>query len=390
MTDRPFLSLSRRLRGLMSVLVGGALVLSGGALVTVAGPAPIAAAAAPAVSVTRVVGGLAIPWDVTWVGGLMLFDQRAGGVSSKRGNAAVRPVEMVGMPRIWANGEGGMLGMVADPRAASNKRFYTCMVVAASPGRRADVQVWSWRLTSDTRAVKVTTLVRGLPVTTGRHSGCRLLFRSAASLYVGTGDAVQGTNPQNLMSLGGKILRVRSDGYAYRSNPFYRRGGNARYVWSYGHRNVQGLAKRPGRNEVWSVEQGTDRDDEVNLVKKGGNYGYSPTPGYNERRSMTDKRRYPRAVTAKWRSGSSTIATCGATFLSGSRWGSWNGKLAVAVLKGHGIQLFSVSSNRRLSGAGRILTGYGRIRSVIQGPDGNLYFTTSNGSDDGIYRITPR
>lgn len=361
------------------------MTLVAGALVTLSAPTP--AAASPAVRVTRVVGGLSIPWDLTWVGSVMLFDQRAGGVWSKRGTAAPQRVQMA-LPPIFHQSEGGMLGIVADPNASTNKNFYTCMAVAKASGAPLDVEVWKWRLTSDTRAVAVRRLIVGIPLVSGRHSGCRLRFRSSQALYVGTGDAATGTNPQNLMSLGGKTLRVRSDGSIPTSNPFYRRGGNARYVWSFGHRNVQGLVKRPGRSELWSVEHGPTRDDEINLLQAGGNYGWSPTPGYNEARPMTDTVRFPNAVSAKWRSGFPTVATSGGTFLSGTRWGSWNGKLAVAMLKGQGIRLFSVTSTNTLTNEQTAFTGFGRIRTVQQGPDGAAYFTTSNGTNDGIYKIT--
>jgi len=156
-----------------------------------------AQAAAPKLTVTKVVSNLSLPCDVTWVGSLLLFDQRAGGVWSKRGSAAPRPVSLP-LPRIFAQSESGMLGMVADPKASTNKYFYTCMAVANSNGSAKDVEVWKWRLTSDTRAVKVKVLVSGIPLTSGRHSGCRLRFRSATMLYIGTGDAAVGTNPQNL------------------------------------------------------------------------------------------------------------------------------------------------------------------------------------------------
>jgi glucose/arabinose dehydrogenase len=373
-----------RTRTVVATALTTSLMLVAGALVGVT--TPVAAQAAPRVKVTRVVGGLSIPWDVTWIGNLMLFDQRAGGVWSKRGSAGPKRVTMA-LPRIFHQSEGGMMGMVADPRASTNKFFYTCMAVARANGSPLDVEVWKWKLTGDTAAVRVKKLITGIPLSTGRHSGCRLRFRSAQMLYVGTGDAVRGTNPQNLQSLGGKILRVRSDGSIPRTNPFYKRGGNARYVWNYGHRNVQGLIKRPGRSELWSVEHGPARDDEINLVWKGNNYGWSPTPGYSESRPMTDKRRYPDANGAKWSSGSPTVATSGGTFISGSRWGSWNGKLAVAMLKGEGIKLFSISKANKISTEQTVFGGYGRIRTVAQGPDGALYFTTSNGSNDGIYRV---
>lgn len=373
----------RTLRTLLSCLVA-ALVTFTGAI------APSSAAATPALTVTKVVEGRTIPWDVTWIGSLMLFDQRGGGIWSQRGTAAPRKVSMA-LPKIYAKGESGLLGLVADPKASSNKYFYSCMAVATSKRKAKDIEVWKWRLTSDTSAKKVKVLVKGIPLSSsGRHSGCRLRFRSSKMLYIGTGDTASGKVPQNLKSLGGKVLRVRSSGSIPKSNPFYAKGGKARYVWTYGHRNIQGLVFRPGAGQMWSVEHGTDRDDEVNLVTKGANYGWSPTPGYNEKRSMTDKQRFPKAHNAKWRSGHPTVATSGATFLTGSQWDDWDGRLVVAMLKGQGIKVFTLSGNT-ITAEETILTSYGRIRTVQQGPDGSLYFTTSNGSgDDGIYRVTRR
>ncbi|HEY5979830.1 MAG TPA: PQQ-dependent sugar dehydrogenase [Microlunatus sp.] len=370
-------------RRLVIATIIGALALTGGL-------APAADAATPRLTVTRVVSNLSIPWDVTWVGSLMLFDQRSGGVWSKRGSAAPQPVRMP-LPTIYHTGEGGMLGMVADPRAASNKNFYTCMAVATPNGRSKNVEVWKWRLTSDTTAVKVKALITNIPLSSsGRHSGCRLRFRSATMLYIGTGDAAIGTNPQNLQSLGGKVLRIRGDGSIPKSNPFYAKGGNARLVWSYGHRNIQGLTFRKSKNQLWAAEHGPARDDEVNKILKGRNYGWSPTPGYNEARSMTDKKRYPKAYSAKWKSGAPTVATSGATFVTGSSWQSWNGKLLVAELKGKGVLVMTVTSSGKTTRSATTLTGYGRIRTVQQGPDGALYFTTSNGTGDAIYKVTPR
>ncbi|MCC6495441.1 MAG: PQQ-dependent sugar dehydrogenase [Propionibacteriaceae bacterium] len=345
-----------------------------------------AEAAEPGYTVTPVATDLAIPWDVTWVGDLMLFDERAGRVWTKRPDAAPQRVDLA-LPPLWVRSEGGLLGLVADPDAATNRYFYTCQSVAKASGSASDVQVWKWRLTSDTTAVKVRTLVKGIPIGSGRHNGCRLRFRSDQMLYIGTGDAARGTSPQNLKSLGGKVLRVRSDGSIPRTNPFYGRGGNARYVWNYGHRNIQGLARQPATGTMFSVEHGPGRDDEINLVAKGSNYGWSPTPGYNESRPMTDRKRFPRARSALWSSGEPTVATSGATFLAGGQWQSWDGVLAVAMLKGEGILLFRVAADRKLTRFAEIAKDFGRIRTVQQGPDGALYFTTSNGSADGIHRL---
>lgn len=370
---------SSRLRSVLPVLL---LALT----VPAVAPVAPAAGAGPTYTITPVATGLSIPWDVTWVGDLMLFDERAGRLWSKRGDATPQAVDLP-LPPLFVHSEGGVLGMVADPDAATNGYFYTCMSVAKSTGAASDIQVWKWRLTSDTTAVKVQTLVKGIPIGHGRHNGCRLRFRSSQMLYIGTGDAAKGTNPQNKKSLGGKVLRVRSDGSIPKTNPFYRKGGNARYIWNYGHRNIQGLVVEPATGAMWSLEHGTNRDDEVNLVLKGRNYGWSPTPGYNEKRSMTDRKRFPHAVRAAWSSGYPTVATSGATFLSGSRWGSWDGVLAVGLLKGQGIMLFSVSATHKVTRLETVVTDHGRIRTVQQGPDGALYFTTANGTDDGVYRL---
>jgi glucose/arabinose dehydrogenase len=369
------------------LFLGWVLVVAG---LSLAGPPP--ANATPRISISAVIRGLHHPWDITWVGELMLYDLRDGRLYSRRGSAAPRRVS-IPLPRIFAQSEGGLLGLVADPSAASNRRFYTCQATAHRDGSPRDVRVLRWRLTSDTRAVADGTVVTGLPLSTGRHSGCRLRFGADGLLYVATGDAARTSTAQDLSSLGGKILRIHGDGRIPRDNPFYNRGGRARYVWNYGHRNLQGLALRPGSSQLWSAEHGTFRDDEVNIVRRGGNYGWQPGPGYDESRPMTDVRRFPRAIRAKWRSGSSTVATSGLTFVSGSSWGRWQGALAVAMLKGQGIKLLFLTPSGRV-GSSRNIPGvgaYGRIRTVQQGPDGALWFTTSNGGGrDVIGRIVAR
>ncbi|MBW8730494.1 MAG: PQQ-dependent sugar dehydrogenase [Terrabacter sp.] len=382
----------QRLRVRGSIALVGALVARGALAVQ---PWPTAEAA-PTLQVTTVVSGLSYPWDITWVGDLMLYDLRSGQVWSKRGANAPRRVAISGFPSLYVNSEGGLLGMVSDPAAATNKRFYTCQAVRDSAGNPLDVRVLRWRLTGDTTAVSDgSPVVTGLPVTSGRHSGCRLRFGGDGKLYVGTGDAATGTNPQNLASLGGKVLRVNANGTIPTDNPFYSRGGNARYVWNYGHRNIQGLALRPGTTELWSAEHGTSRDDEINLSVRGGNYGWDPVPGYDETTPMTDLGKFPSARVAMWSSGDPTVATSGATFLRGSAWGEWQGALAVGLLKGQGIYLMRFNPSPTTTRPATVTRmgvaqGYGRIRAVQLGPDGALWFTTSNGTDDKIVRITPK
>ena len=272
-----------------------------------------------------------LPWDLTWVGDLLMYDLRGGQVWSKRGGAAPRRVTISGFPSIFAAERGRPARPGRRPRGHDEPPVLHLPVGGHLDGAALDVRVLRWRLTSDTTAVSDgAPVVTGIPLSSGRHSGCRLRFGTDGYLYVGTGDAAVGTNPQNLASLGGKVLRVGWDGSIPADNPFFGRGGNARYVFNYGHRNVQGLALRPGTNELWTAEHGTDRDDEVNLVVKGDNYGWDPVPGYDESTPMTDLTKFPTATSAMWRSGFPTVATSGATFLTDPRWGAWRGALAVA------------------------------------------------------------
>lgn len=355
---------------------------------------PQLAQAQPTFRIDEVATGLAHPWDLTFLDDdLMLFDERAGTLWSKRGDGKATKVT-IDLPDLFVNKEGGLLGIVAAPDSASSRVFYTCQSTT-SGGKPQDVRVLRWRLTSDTKAEKYGTnggvVLTGLPTNQGRHNGCRLRFGPDGKLYVGTGDAALYPNPQDLTSLGGKVLRVNADGTVPSDNPFRTRTDNGKYVWTYGHRNVQGLAVRPGTTEIWNAEQGTYRDDEVNLNLAGKNYGWQPGKGYDESPPMTDRTRYPDAIPARWSSGKSTIAVSGLTFIEGPAWGHWQGAAAIGVLKDMAIELLELNPAGQVVQTERIpgLDQYKRIRTVQMGPDGSLYFTTDNGSKDVVGRITP-
>ena len=185
------------------------------------------------------------------------------------------------------------------------------------------------------RAKRLRPLLTGIQTTSGRHGGCRLRFDSKDRLYVGTGDAAVNTNPQNTRSLNGKVLRLsRITGKPSPENPWsHAVNKNRRYVYTYGHRNVQGLAFRGRDQHMWSVEHGSTRDDEVNRLARGGNYGWDPGPGYDESTPMTEHSLPGRQISARWRSGNSTIATSGAVWVRGDKWGAYEGTLAVCALK---------------------------------------------------------
>ena len=339
---------------------------------------------APELLVSTLVSGLTIPWDLDFTpDGTMLFTEKRGVLSSRRADGTIRRVNAE-MGDLFAVGETGLMGIVVDPDFASNRRFYTCQGHVGP-----EVQVIAWTMnTAYTTATRVADpLVGGMPATSGRHGGCRLRFGPEGYLWIATGDAASGRTPQDLTSLGGKVLRVDpSTGAGAETNPLA-----SPRVYSYGHRNVQGLALRPGTGQMWAVEHGPRVDDEINLLVAGGNYGWDPVPGYNESVPMTDRVKFPGAVEAKWSSGSPTLAVSGGIFLEGRQWGIWEGRLAVATLRDSRLRLFEFTPEGDFVGqvvVSELDRSYGRLRTPMMGPDGALYVTTSNdGGRDLILRV---
>lgn len=348
------------------------------------------AAGVPALRVTRKVRGLHIPWDVQPLprGRLLISERETRRLILWRDGRK----RVLRFPaRIWGRSEGGLMALEVDPAFGRNRLVYTCH--GGFQGEVRDVRVVAWRMNKRYRGVRhVRTLVSGMPVSSGRHSGCRLLIDRAGHLLVGTGDAAIGTNPQDLDSLGGKVLAVnRFSGAALPSNPFAGSTGKRRFVLTYGHRNVQGLAQRKD-GTIWSVEHGSDRDDEVNRLVPGGNYGWNPVPGYNESVPMTDHSLPGTQIDARWRSGYPTIATSGAAWVRGKKWGAYNGALAVAALKGSHLLFLKFDSAGRLlwQRAPVAVRKFGRLRSVTVAPNKDLLVTTSNGTGDVVLRVRPR
>jgi glucose/arabinose dehydrogenase len=368
------------------------------AVATTAHEGPTAAAqasrkAVPKLKVTPIIRNLDHPWDVRALpGGALIFTQRDRATLSVFRNGKVRRVKFPSSS-VWVSGETGLMGLEVDPDFAANHRIYTCQGGFTGNGGH-DVHVTAWTL--DERLKKATMdreLIGGFPTSSGRHGGCRLVVTSDGSLLVGTGDAAQGTNPQNLDSLGGKTLRLnRFTGAPWPDNPFASASGPRRYVHTFGHRNVQGVTERAD-GTLWSIEQGSFRDDEVNRLVNGGDYGWNPVPGYNESVPMTDLSLPGKQIKAKWRSGNPTLATSGGSFVNGKKWGALDGTLAVACLKASRVLFLTFNGAGKLQKVRtpKALRQYGRIRQVVQSANGDLLVTTDNGGgNDVILRVRPK
>jgi glucose/arabinose dehydrogenase len=344
---------------------------------------------APALDRTVFVSGLSNPWDLVFLpNGEMLFTERVGTLRLRRTSGALitvaQPTDVV------QGGEGGMMGLTIDPQFVSNRYVYTCF--SSNIGSTTDQRVVRWVLAADGASLSARRdIVTGLPYANGgRHSGCRPRFGPDGNLWVGTGDAAVGTNPQDLKSLGGKVLRVTRDGDAAPGNPAIA-GADAR-IYTYGHRNVQGIAFQPVTGAAYGVEQGPSFDDEVTALVSGANAGWNPVPGYNESVSMTDVAKYPAAMRAFWSSGSPARGTSGGGFIAGAAWKAWDGALVIGQLSGTKLVVLTFNANGSLRAATPVFADQNtRLRTPVQGPDGALYVTTDVASGGGqIWRIAPK
>jgi aldose sugar dehydrogenase len=260
-----------------------------------------------------------------------------------------------------------MMGIAVDPAFDSNRRIYTCYITSA------DVRVVRWNVSADW-----TSLDNGVPLVTnipaaasGRHSGCRTRFGPDGMLWITTGDAANPANPQNLSSLGGKVLRIGTEPPA---NPSVDPPSQ---IYAYGFRNPQGISFRPSDGRPFLIEHGPTCDDEITALSAGGNGGWDPVapgrPGfYNENVPMTDFTKFPGAMPPVWSSGCPTIAPSGGTFVDDGDWGARNHQMAMAVLKGEHLRMINLTDGQTDAG-GALITNQGRLRVAVDGPDGKLY-----------------
>ena len=324
-----------------------------------------------------IAGGLENPWDLAWTpDGTLLVTERTGDINVARDGGGVR----IGRPAdVRPEGEGGMMGLAVDPNFASNARIYACYLTAV------DVRVVRFTVGAGYSSLgNATPLITGMPrSSTGRHSGCRVRFGPDGNLWVTTGDAANGTNPQNLGSLGGKVLRITTEG----GIPAGNMGGPNGQIYAYGFRNPQGITFRPSDGSPFIIEHGSDRDDEITELGliAGGNGGWNPVPGYNESVPMTDLAEFPGALQPIWSSGFPTIAPSGGTFVNSAQWGTLAGThIAMAVLKGQELRLVNTTNGA----ASTIVSGQGRLRVAVEGPDGNLWVLT-DANPGRILKVTP-
>ena len=366
----------RRTRWLSVVLLSLSLAACGGdgdregPVATTGGrdlPAPERSGGEPVVE--TVATGLEVPWEIAFLpDGSALVTERPGRVRLLGADRKLRD-EPVAEIDVSAEGEGGLLGLATDP-AFDRNRFVYLYYTTADGMRLARHRYRDGRLTED--AVILDGIDAG-PI----HDSGRIAFAPDGRLYVLTGDAGREDLAQDEESLNGKVLRL--DAEQYRGE-----GGDPEMV-SLGHRNPQGLDWEPRSERLVATEHGPTGDDEINVIREGENYGWPEVTG-EDHGDFTA----PLAVYAE------TIAPSGSTFVTRAG-SSWTGDYLVAALAGQQVRRLTIDGNRVTRNEPLFESRFGRIRTVVEGPDGSLYLLTSNrdgrgdpaGEDDRILRVVP-
>ena len=341
--------------------------------------------------VTRVVGGLDHPWGLVFLpDGSMLVSERPGRLRHVKGGRLDK-TPVPGLPRIYVNGEAGLLDLCLHPGYRSNGLLYFTFASGSASGASAALG----RARFDgKKLIGATTLLRATPDgTSTHHYGSRVVFGHTGNfLYMSTGERYTPGRAQDLGDLGGKILHLDENGRAVSNNPFYNKAGARPEIWTYGHRDPQGLAVQPGTGRLYSTEHGPKGGDEVNAIDAGANYGwplvtYGTSDGEGE--SGTEGTSGPGFTEPAYYWAPTSVAPSGCSFYSAGKFPGWKNNLFVACLAAQSLIRLEIGGNGKVTAEERLITGLlGRLRHVVQGPDGLLYVLT-DAQNGGIYKISP-
>lgn len=334
--------------------------------------------------VETVVSGLEVPWSIVWTpDGRMLIAERPGRVRVVE-NGKLRPEPLYTVQDVEQSGESGLMGLTLHPQFSTNRWLYLSY---AYQGEKVRVV----RFREDGNSLQDRkVIIESIPAAQ-YHAGCRIRFGPDGKLYITTGDATDRGLAQRLDSLAGKTLRLNDDGTVPADNPFVGQPNARPEIWSFGHRNAQGMDWQPGSNLMYQTEHGPSGfdgpggGDEVNIVERGKNYGW-PQIHHRDARA---------GLESPLLEYTPAVAPASGMFYRGSALSQFRDNFFFGCLKGERI-IRVVLDGRKVVSQENLLAGkYGRIRDIAEGPDGAIYFSTSNrdgrgkatSDDDRIIRL---
>ncbi len=318
------------------------------------------------------------PWELVWGPDNFIWMTERGGRISRVDPASGQVQPVYTLPDIRSNGEGGLLGMALHPNFSNNPYVYIVYNYQRNGGYKEKVV----RFTYNNAILSAPLILIDNIDAAGIHNGSRLLVMED-KLYITTGDAANRSTAQNTATLNGKVLRLNLDGSIPADNPIANSP-----VWSWGHRNAQGLVLVG--HQLFSSEHGQSTDDEINIIVKGRNYGWPNVEGFCDE---SDEKSFCTANQVKepLKTWTPTAAVCGMDYYNAAAIPQWKNSLLVTSLKNSRLyQLKLNDAQTAITSTTEFFTSkYGRLRDVCVAPDGKVYISTSNGNNDKIIVVGP-
>ena len=339
-----------------------------------------------------VVNGLKAPWGMAALpDNSMLITERNGTLRLLQADGRLHPDPIDGVPKVAANGQGGLLDVALHPEYATNGWIYlsySSPAAAGEPGSGANTALMRGKVINH-KLVQQELLFKALPnYRAGQHYGSRIAFDNNNYVYLSVGDRGGRDEVQSLENYRGKIFRLHDDGKIPNDNPFVNTVGAATETWSWGHRNPQGMAKHPVTGDIWSHEHGPKGGDELNRILVGQNYGWpAVTYGVNYSGStITNETERPDVVSpiTFW---VPSIAPSGMAFVNSPLYPEWQNNILIGSLKFQRLHRLEMSENN-VTHEEILLEGIGRLRAIEQGTDGHIYIAVESGGK--IIRLEPK
>ena len=333
-----------------------------------------------------VINGIDIPWGMAFISKDEILVTEKSGILYRVFEG--KKTEVSGLPEIYARGQGGLLDVATAPDFETSKLIFFTAGSSDGEGSGGHTALYSAKLEAD-KLTNLKQLYKGKENSKkGQHWGSRIAFDNKGYIYFSIGDrGNREVNPQDITRDGGKIYRLNLDGSIPKDNPFYNEEGSKKAIYSFGHRNPQGMLKHPKTGKIWVHEHGPRGGDEINIIGAGKNYGwpkityginYSGTP-------ITSDRDLP-GLEQPFYYWVPSIAPSGMVFSTSENYPKWKDNLLVGSLKFEYLELLLIENNK-VRERHKVLEGIGRIRDVKQGPDGLIYIGVEG---KGILKIIPK
>ncbi|WP_298480510.1 PQQ-dependent sugar dehydrogenase [uncultured Maribacter sp.] len=328
---------------------------------------------------------LQIPWGFTFLpDGSILITEKKGELILFKND---KKQKIGNIPEVYVRGQGGLLDVELHPNYKENGWIYMSFASPKGKEKGGHTAILRAKL-KDTSLIEKEVLYKALPNTTkGQHFGSRIVFDSDNYLYFSIGErGARDINPQNIKRDGGKIYRLHDDGRIPKDNPFIGIDSAKTAIYSYGHRNPQGLTIHPKTGEIWNNEHGPKGGDEINIIKKGANYGWPMvTYGVNYSGSTITDKTEMQGTEQPIHYWVPSIAPSGMAFVTSDKYPEWKGNLLVGSLKFQYLERLVLKDNKVIYRE-KLIPNLGRVRAVKQAPDGFIYVAIEG---KGIYKLIP-